>query len=74
VDFVCECGDGKCHDKLRTTTEAYEKVRADPLCFLVAPGHVAEDVEEVVERFDAYWVVKKIGETTRIAASTDPRS
>jgi hypothetical protein len=74
IDFVCECGDGKCHERVRTSRAVYEEVRSDPLWFMVVPSHVAEDVERVVQQHDAYWVLEKIGETKPIVIESDPRS
>jgi hypothetical protein len=58
-EIVCECGAQGCLDRLTLTHDAYTKLRENPRTFAVRPGHVAEDVEDVVERNDAYWVVEK---------------
>ena len=52
----------------------YERVRANPLWFAVVPGHEIEGVEDVVERNDTYYVVKKKGVGSTIAQETDPRT
>ncbi|HKC22132.1 MAG TPA: hypothetical protein VKB64_06420 [Gaiellaceae bacterium] len=75
LDLVCECGDAKCVVRISLTREAYEQIRSDPHLFAVAPGHVAPDVEEVVESRSGYDVVRKFtGVTREIAEKTDPRS
>jgi hypothetical protein len=75
MHVVCECGDLDCSAGLVVPLAAYEQVRADPALFLVQPGHVAEDVEEVVEEQAGYQVVRKHpGQPERIAVETDPRS
>ena len=38
--------------------------------FVVAPGHVAENFEAVVEAFPRFWMVDKFGEAGQIAAAT----
>ena len=44
-------------------------------CFAVASGHVAPDVEQVVETHSRYDVVRKLkGVPAEIAQTTDPRS
>ena len=42
-------------------------VRAKPTQFVVAPRHVAENFEAVVEAFPRFWVVDKFGEAGEIA-------
>ena len=42
-------------------------VRAMPTQFLVAPGHVAENFEALVEAFPRFWVVDKVGRAGEIA-------
>lgn len=71
---VCECGDLACADQLAIGVAAYERVRAEPTCFIVRPGHDDPRVEHVVERAAAYHVVRKDpGEPERVAEETDPR-
>jgi hypothetical protein len=75
MEVVCECADPSCTERVEIGTHAYEALRADPARFLVIPGHVAEDVEDVVERTEAYDVVRKHdGLAAEIAEQTDPRS
>lgn len=70
--FVCECSDGDCSEHLEVPLEAYERVRAEPRRFLVAPGHEGA-FERVVEREAAYVVVEKRGTAGEIAERLDPR-
>ena len=74
-EFVCECGDEKCAERLRLTPEEYEHVRAEPADFIVKHGHVAPDVEEVVFENDRYQVVRKFeGGPAELASRRDPRA
>lgn len=57
--FLCECADKDCAERVLLTDEEYSFVRADPHRFVVAPGHVVPDLEQVVERRDAFEVVEK---------------
>jgi len=74
LDLVCECADAECVERVRISVSEYEAVRKDPQLFIVAPGHVARDVERVVERRNGYDVVSKTGLASQIAEQTDPRS
>jgi hypothetical protein len=69
--FVCECADLECADGIDMTLQDYERVRANPRRFIVAPSaeHVVPEVERVVERHDNYFVVEKIGVGARVAES-----
>ena len=74
-EFVCECGDEKCTERVRLTPEEYERVRADPTHFVVKPGHVAPDVEDVVYENERYQVVRKRpGGPAELASEHDPRA
>jgi hypothetical protein len=63
AEFVCECADQTCTDRVEATLDEYERVRADPTHFLVRPGHEDTRVERVlahrgrrhavIEKFDA---------------------
>ena len=59
TEFTCECADGTCTENIPVLLPEYERVRRDPRKFLVAPRHVLPELEEVVERQDRYWVVRK---------------
>jgi hypothetical protein len=72
---VCECGRQECLERIDLGIEEYEHVRLDPTCFIVKPGHVFPDVEDVVEEHDGYWIVRKHeGGPAQLARATDPRS
>jgi hypothetical protein len=71
LPVVCECGDGACLEQFTVAFDEYRSARADPLQFIVRPGHEIPDAEEVVERQDAYVVVRKRpGAGGRIAHET----
>ena len=74
VGFRCECARLGCTEILEIPSAEYEAVRGHGRRFLVAPGHVVPETEQVVERHDGYEVVEKHGEAGRVAAATDPRS
>jgi hypothetical protein len=76
ADWVCECANDGCVERLELSGEEYEGVRAHGARFLVAPGkeHVWPDVERVVERRERYWVVEKVEAAASVARHNDPRS
>ena len=75
ADFVCECADPHCADRLKADLADYEQVRADPTHFLVAPGHEEPAVECVVQWTAEYTVVQKVGEVvSRLVRHLDPRA
>jgi hypothetical protein len=74
-DWVCECADNACIERIALTTEEYEAIRADPRRFLVAPSddHVFAQIEDIVARNDRFWIVEKEGPAGDLAAQVDPR-
>jgi hypothetical protein len=68
-DFICECALPACREPVHLTVTEYESVRRDRNLFVVVPddAHVVPDFENVVERFDRYWTVKKRGSWSRKA-------
>ena len=74
AEFVCECGDAGCAERIEAPLEEYERVRERSDRFLLVPGHEAVALERVVARRGGYWIVEKAGETMRrIVAQLDPR-
>ncbi len=72
-EFFCECADPGCTERVTLTTEDYEWVRASPTRFVLARGHIAPEIEHIVEREDDHVVVEKLGVAARIAARLNPR-
>jgi hypothetical protein len=59
LPLVCECAHTGCSAPMEVESAVFERVRANPLRFLVVPGHEQLDVESVVERHSRYIVVEK---------------
>jgi hypothetical protein len=60
AEFVCECSDQTCTERVEATLDEYEQVRDDPTHFLLRPGHEDTRVERVLERRgDRHAVVEK---------------
>lgn len=75
TEFICECADPQCTERVEATLEDYEDVRADGACFLLAPGHGDGTIERVVERGDDFHIVEKVHEAARaIARRQNPRT
>lgn len=76
TDFVCECADPECADRVHATIEVYEQVRADATRFLLVPGDEDIEVERVVKRpHRRLAIVKKVNEiVARRVRRLDPRS
>jgi hypothetical protein len=74
TDFVCECADPECADRMTVDLEEYEEVRARPTVFLLAPGHGEEKVEQVVEERGEFDIVEKVAPiAAAVATALNPR-
>ena len=76
AEFVCECADPGCGERLPAPLDEYEEVRTDGVRFLVAPGHEEPEYEHVLHRRDGYQVVSKTKDRrlARAARQLDPRT
>jgi hypothetical protein len=73
-EFLCECGDPACVDRVALTLDEYEFVRADATRFVLAEGHDDGTIEKVVEASPDRVVVEKVGVAGEVAEALDPRS
>jgi hypothetical protein len=73
VDFVCECADDRCMERIAVTLDRYEDLRRYPTHFIVLAGHVYPEFERVVEQVDGYVIVEKFGEAGKQAIRLDAR-
>lgn len=75
AEFVCECGDASCVERITMTLADYEELRRNPTRFAIRKGHEIPDVEDVVGETPAYAIVqKREGLPARLAAQHDPRA
>jgi hypothetical protein len=75
TEFVCECADPNCTERVLMTLAEYEEVRAEPTTFLLAPGHEQGDIELVVADRGRFWIVDKIqAAVRRTVIRLDPRN
>ena len=75
LKILCECGVPTCLEQLDVPVDDYERVRSTPTLFLIKPGHEHEELEEVIEEYDGYHVVRKRDpDAAQVARELDPRS
>lgn len=73
-EFICECADAACTERIQLPLSAYEAVRSVPTWFIVKPLHVLPAGERVVEQHTEYLVVEKIGHPGDRARRLDERT
>jgi hypothetical protein len=76
AQFVCECADPACAERVPATLDQYEDVRSDGTHFLLTSGHELPEVERVVERpHQRSVVVEKFNSVVaRTVRRLDPRA
>jgi hypothetical protein len=75
TEFICECADPQCTERVEATIEAYEAVREDGATFLLAPGHGDRSIEKLVEHGGSFMVVEKVQSAARaLARRLNPRT
>lgn len=76
LPFICECADTSCTQILQLTTDEYQQVRASPTTFINARGHEVNALGwgRVVDEFDRYSIVAKLGDAAEVVQELDARS
>jgi len=59
IDVVCECANASCVGTIRLPASTFADIRQAGADFIVLPGHERTDIEDVVERYEHYLVVRK---------------
>ena len=72
-EFICECAQTSCFDRVTLTLREYEHIRGDGTRFFVVPGHENIEVELVVETHTSFVIVEKDGQAGMLAEDEDPR-
>ena len=72
-EWICECANDTCYDRMELTVPEYEAIRQHANRFPVLPGHEQLDVESVVERHGGYFVVEEIEASARGLTTQTPR-
>jgi hypothetical protein len=74
TEFVCECADPSCTERVPATLAEYESVRKKSTTFLLAPGHDEIDIERVISERGRFQVVEKMqAAVRRTVIRLDPR-
>jgi hypothetical protein len=73
-EYLCECSDSTCMERILLTFAEYERVRANGERFVLAHGHARNDIEHVVRREGDHVLVEKDGLAGEVAAALDPRA
>jgi metal-responsive CopG/Arc/MetJ family transcriptional regulator len=73
MEFLCECDNRDCAEKISATRAEYEAVRAIATHFIVLPGHEDPDVEHIALQNERFLVVEKEGRAAQAAEKGDPR-
>jgi hypothetical protein len=68
LDFLCECAELGCPERVRLRRSDYRRVRDDPTWFVVVDGHQQPEVERVVGRLGSYLIVEKVEPDAAAAA------
>ena len=73
-DFLCECSDPECRERVVLTRAEYEHVRSESTRFVVAKGHAMPEIEAVVQQAQDHVVVEKEGAAADVAIHLDKPS
>ncbi len=73
-EYLCECADPQCTERVKLTRSEYAAVRSDPRRFVLAPGHIDRQVEHVLTADSERVVVEKDGLAGIVATELDPRT
>lgn len=73
-EFLCECADPECAERIALSISDYEAIRADGRRFVLAPGHDRSEIELVVAADGDHVVVEKVGVAGETAETLDPRA
>ena len=69
-EFICECSNIDCAERIRMTLSDYQQLRAHPTRFAIVPGHERPEIEVVVDR-GGFWIVEKEGPASGFVARRD---
>jgi hypothetical protein len=74
LELLCECASDDCTETIHMSLAEYEYIRSAPTRFPIAKGHEVPEVENVVEEFEGYAVVQKMGAAAEESVRLDPRT
>jgi hypothetical protein len=68
ADFVCECADPECAQRLTLSVAQFDAVRTHEGRYVVQPDHVASSGERAVELHKGFAVVERLSDGGRLLA------
>lgn len=75
AEFLCECADPSCVERVDATLPEYEGVRSESTQFMLVPGHDLPEVEDVIAERPGHKVVEKAEPAVaRHVTRLDPRA
>ena len=75
TEFICECDDPQCTERVTATLDEYEEVRANGARFLVAHGHGDRSIERLIDSRARFAVVEKVNAAARaVVRRLNPRT
>jgi hypothetical protein len=74
IEFVCECSDTGCIETIDLRLTDYEQIRANPLRFVIKPGHEIDAVERVISEDGGGYAVVEKHEAEGDLIEMDPRA
>ena len=73
-EFVCECSDRSCDERVHATLDEYRHARENPARFLVIKEHVISEIEHVVEHAHDHAIIEKDGLAGTVAIELDEQN
>ena len=58
MQIICECASVGCIERIQVAVHEYARVRQFSDWFLITPGHIVPDTEQVMEHHDGYDIIK----------------
>jgi hypothetical protein len=75
AQFVCECGNSACTERIQMPLGTYEEIRADAKRFFLIRGHEHLEYEKIIEEREGFLIVEKLpGGPAGVAIKEDPRA
>jgi len=61
LDFMCECSDLQCEERVSVSIKNYEKLHKQNNRFLIVKGHKTPAIEKTIKQLEGIVVVEKSG-------------
>ena len=75
AQFICECSDPACTERVEVALVVYERVRAQPRRYLIVTNHQNPETETVIASAERCAIVEALaGKTSKIAEEAETRA